>query len=176
MSQFAVGHSNQSTVSSSSTGSDSTLSISPKSTSAVSCSSSDGNSTISISPTSPAKENKAPPPIPYAEMINPQTVVQKYPQLLKQSKISTLAVRLAKESYFGGKVMASCTVRGVGDLPALPKTELDKLKTFLQKLTVPRFVSSRVEYENLWKLCVESINQSCKSIRKAIKEGKLKVD
>ena len=89
------------------------------------------------------------------------------------SKILTLAVRLAKESYFVCKVMASCTVRGVGDQPALPKTELDKLKSFLQKLTVPRFVSSRIEFENLWKSCVESINQSCKAIRTAIREGKI---
>ena len=122
------------------------------------------------------KENKIPPPIPYQELINPQAVVQKYPKLLKLSKISTLAVRLAKESYFGGTVMAGCTVRGVGDLPALPKTELDKLKTYLQTLTLPRFVSSRVEFENLWKSCVESINQSCKSIRKATKEGKISLN
>ena len=144
---------------------------SPSSATAVNVLSSGSNSTLTILSTSPAKENK-PPPIPYAELINPQTVVEKYPKLLKQSRISTLAVRLAKESYFGGKVMASCTVRGVGDLPGLPKTELDQMKAFLQKLTLPRFVSSRVEFENLWRSCIESINQSCKAIRKALKEGK----
>jgi len=57
--------------------------------------------------------------------------------------------------------MASCTVKGVGDMPTLPKTELDKMKAFLQKLTLPQFVSSTVEFENLWRSCVESINHSC---------------
>ena len=141
LSPFTIGPSNQSPSSASAVSSSSNDSIV---TISVSSSSSGSNSTVTISTTSMAKENKSPPPIPFAELISPQTVVEKYPKLLKVSKISTLAVRLAKESYFGCKVMASCTVRGVGDQPALPKTELDKLKTFLQKLTMPRFVSSRI--------------------------------
>ena len=81
---FTIGPSNQSPSSASavsSQGNDSTVTIS------VSSSSSGSNSTVTISSTSMTKENKSPPPNPFAELVSPQTVVEKYLKLLKVSKI-----------------------------------------------------------------------------------------
>ena len=68
--------------------------------------------------------------------------------------------------------MYRCTVRGVGELEALSQDKLHKLKAFMKALAVPCFVSSRVEFENIWKDCTESIGQACKIIRLNIKAGK----
>lgn len=123
--------------------------------------------------TSTAKETICtPPPIPYNELVSPQKTVDKYPNLLKKSKLTTLAIKLAKESYFGKSVMCSCTVRGVGELPGLPKSQLESLKNFLQKLSLPRHVATRIEFEQVWKGCIESIGQACKTMRLNIKAGK----
>jgi len=70
--------------------------------------------------------------------------------------------------------MSSCTVRGVGNLPVLPKTELNQLREFMQKIALLRCVSSKIEFKNTWISCLESIEQACKSLWKAIKEEKLK--
>lgn len=120
--------------------------------------------------TTTAKEND--PPIPIVPLIEPEMVVEKYPKLVKRSKITTLAVRLAKESYFGKRMMYRCTVRGIGEFEALPQEKLMQLKAFVKALAVPRCVSSKVEFENLWKDCTYSIGQACKTIRLNIKAGK----
>ena len=75
LSPFRIGPSNQSPSSASavsSSSNDSTVTIS------VSSSSSGSNSTVIILSTSTAKDNKSPSPIPFAELISPQTVVEKY--------------------------------------------------------------------------------------------------
>jgi len=50
------------------------------------------------------------------------------------SKISTLAVKLAKEAYFGKALMRNCTVRGTREQPGLPAEKLTELKQFLISL------------------------------------------
>ena len=112
------------------------------------------------------KENTALPPIDHSTLISPQAVVDKYPKMLKESKIPSLAIRLAKEAFFGKEVMSFCTFRGVGSYHALPDTEVKKLKEFLRNLTCPGIISSRPDFEILWKKCVESIGQCCKNLRK----------
>ena len=52
--------------------------------------------------------------------------------------------------------MIRCTVRGVGSFHALPRAELDKLKMFLYKLALPRFIDRRIDFEEVWKLCLIS--------------------
>lgn len=93
-------------------------------------------------------------------------MIDKYPKMLKESKIPTLSIRLAQEAFFGKEIMSHCTFRGIGSYHALPETEVKNLKGFLMKLTLPGIVSSRADFEVLWKRCVESIGQSCKSLRK----------
>ena len=93
--------------------------------------------------------------------------MEKYPKLLAPSKIPTLAVRLSKEAYFGKEIMTRCTVRGTGTYHALPDKELNELKMFLLELCHPRLTGTRVEFENLWKACLESVGQACKGLRKS---------
>ena len=98
-------------------------------------------------------------------MLSPQTVADKYPKLLVPSKVPTLAVKLAKEAYFGTELMSYCTFKGVGSYHALPQTEVKDMKAFLFKLTFPNMVSSRVDFEDIWAKCVESVDQKCKQLR-----------
>ncbi|XP_065892247.1 uncharacterized protein [Dysidea avara] len=74
------------------------------------------------------KEEKPLPPINKIQLQQPETVVEKYPKLLNITKIPTLSVRLAKESFFGKEIMKLCTVRGTGSLHPLPVAELTQLK------------------------------------------------
>ena len=111
------------------------------------------------------KENNPLPNIDHTKLIDPQEVVDRNPRLLNKAKLPTLAVRLGKEAYFGPEIMILCTVRGVGSFHALPRTELDKLKSFLCKLALPRFIDRRVEFEEVWKSCINSIGQACKNYR-----------
>lgn len=112
------------------------------------------------------KENTPLPPINRKSLISPQAVVEKYPKLLTQSKVPALSIRLAQEAFFGKELMSFCTFKGVGSCHALPETEVKDLREFLLKLTLPGIVSSRSDFEILWKRCIESIGQSCKSLRK----------
>ena len=113
------------------------------------------------------KEEKPLPPINKIQLQQPETVVEKYPKLLNITKIPTLSVRLAKESFFGKEIMKLCTVRGTGSLHPLPVAELTQLKQFLMNICVPRLTPTKIEFESLWKSCTESIGQACKSLRHA---------
>ena len=57
-----------------------------------------------------------------------------YPNL-KGSKLPTLAVKLAKEAFFGERIMKQCTPLGGRELPGLPTAELSKLKEALHSHT-----------------------------------------
>ena len=111
------------------------------------------------------KEESPLPAINRSALIKPEEVVEKYPKLLTPSKIPTLAVRLSKEAYFGKQIMGLCTVRGTGIYHALPEKELADLKMFLHGQCHPRFMATRMEFENIWRACVESVGQACKSLR-----------
>ena len=111
------------------------------------------------------------PTINDAELIDPHQVIAKYPKLLSVTKVPTLAVKLAKESFFGKEIMACCTVRGTGQYHALPETKLKQLKEFLLKLCVPRNIPTTLEFEVVWKGCTEAIGQACKSQRKLLKSS-----
>ena len=106
------------------------------------------------------------PLIQHNKLISPRDVVLKNPTLGSASKIPTLAVCLAKEAFFEKHVMSFCTFRGIGSCHALPEVEVAEMKAFLYKVCVPKYVTSKVEFECLYKECVESVGQSCKSLRK----------
>lgn len=113
----------------------------------------------------PLQEKVPLPPIDKSTLIDPQDVVEKYRVYLKRSRLTRLAVRLAKEAYFGEKVMEKCTVQGIRHYNALPRSELNDLKKFMLDLSLPRFVDTRGAFEILWKDCVISIGQACKNLR-----------
>ena len=111
------------------------------------------------------KEQNPLPSIDKSTLVQPMEVLEKYPKLICLSKIPTLAVRLSKEAYFGKSIMAKCTVRGTGSYHALPEEELTEIKGFLFGLCHPRMTTTRCEFENTWKSCVDSIGQACKALR-----------
>ena len=97
-------------------------------------------------------------------LFKPDTTLRKYPSLRGRSKAGALAVKLAREAFFGEEVLAQCTVSGLRQLPALPLAELNQLKQtmFAQ---FPEFWSNPIEFESVWAACSDAINQACKHVR-----------
>ena len=60
-----------------------------------------------------------------------EVVLSWYTKLCTESKIGTLSVKLAKESFFGARILGQCMVSGFRELPALPQSPLGKLKETL---------------------------------------------
>ena len=58
-----------------------------------------------------------------------QDVLHKHKKLACASQVGTLAVKLAKQAYFGEMVMVQCIVAGDRGSPGLPTAELQQLKT-----------------------------------------------
>lgn len=79
--------------------------------------------------------------------------------------IGKLAVKLARESFFGTDVLAKCTVMGCRDFPALPVNELNELKQLIFSM-FPTYWNTPIEFESkVWCSCVTSIGQLCKRLR-----------
>ena len=91
----------------------------------------------------------------------PNIVVYLNSKLLIRGKASTLAVKLAREAFFGEDVLKKCTVSGERGFPGLPLQELQDLKNFLFK----QFAVTPMEFESVWKSCCTSIGQACKRLR-----------
>ena len=99
------------------------------------------------------------------KLVAPSGIFAKYPNLRCLSKVKkTLAVKLARDAIFGDDVLIRCTVAGERDHPGLPVNELSQLKQVLFT-QFPQFWPSPIEFEPLWKDCVDSIGQACKRLR-----------
>ena len=92
-------------------------------------------------------------------------ILRKYPTLRTECKMSILAVKLAREAFFGDSILKRCTPRGWNDLPALPQVELNYLKATLFA-QFPRFWTCPEDFEKKWTTAQESIAQACKRLRK----------
>ena len=97
-------------------------------------------------------------------LVSPSQTLQRFSKFQTESKASVLAVKLARESFFGEGAMSRCTVMGCGKFPALPARELADLKQTMFSL-FPKYWANPVLFEGLWKDCSESIGQACKRIR-----------
>ncbi len=95
-------------------------------------------------------------------------MLSRYPKLRCESKVGTLAVKLAKEAIFGENVQKRCTVIGERTFPGLPISEVNTLKTVLFR-QFPQYWRSKHEFESVWKSCVDSVGQACKRLRSARK-------
>ena len=87
-----------------------------------------------------------------------EEVMKKYPKLRQESKAGTLACKLAKEAIFGADIMKKCT----------PRTSRAKELKVLKKAMYTRFPQywgNKVEFEPVWKRCLESVQQYCKRMR-----------
>ena len=98
------------------------------------------------------------------KLLSPAVVIAKYPKLLVANKAPTLAMKLAREAYFGEEVMAQCTVMGCREYPGLPCDELSSLKETIFG-QFPAFWTNPVEFESVWVACVDAIGQACKCFR-----------
>ena len=91
--------------------------------------------------------------------------------LRNEGKMTTMAVVLAREAFFGKEVMLQCTTKGYGELPGLPLAELMQLKEEIRKL-YPHFVTSQVQFEGKWVKISDALSQACKRMRrKAERKG-----
>ena len=109
--------------------------------------------------------NKVPPPIDRDALIRPEEVLVRYPHFVVKSKFTKLAVKLAKEAFFGKLHMSYCTYKGARELPGLPDAEVERFKSFLRETSMPRMVTSPAEFEALYNHCVNSVGQACKTLR-----------
>lgn len=96
-------------------------------------------------------------------------MLAKYANLRGVSKAGTLAVKLAKEAYFGKALMKQSTVHGNRNLPALPHSKLMELKSVMK--SVLRY--SDCEFEHVWKLCEDAIGHACRTLRNPRKSLKV---
>ena len=93
------------------------------------------------------------------------TVVHNNADLVgKEGKMTTLAVALAREAFFGEEVMAQCTAKGYGNKPGLPHNELMSLKEEIRKL-YPNYWNNPLVFEEKWNKCSEQISQACNRAR-----------
>ena len=96
-------------------------------------------------------------------LLSSDIVIKKYPKL--RHSFGQLAVKLAKESFFGEDVLIRCTVMGCRTFPSLPLQELNQLKQTIFSL-YSMFWSNPSEFESkVWSQCVNSVDQLCKRLR-----------
>jgi hypothetical protein len=76
----------------------------------------------------------------------------------KEGKVTTLAVALASDAFFGEEVMAQCTAKGYGNKPGLPQQELMALKEEIRRL-FPSCWNCPLVFEEKWNKCSEQISQ-----------------
>ena len=117
-------------------------------------------------PIAPKKNSAALPSsaIDRTKLVAAAQTLLRYPKLGVESKASVLAVKLARESFFGESAMAQCTVMGCGKYPALPPKELNSLKQVMFG-QFPKYWPNPILFESVWKDCMEAIGQACKRIR-----------
>ena len=99
--------------------------------------------------------------IQHIQLSNPDSIIEKYRVYRVESRIPTLAQKLAQESCFGENVLKRCTVMGYCDKPALPWEELNNLKQKVFGL-LPQYWNNPIDFESTWEKCVVSIGQLCK--------------
>ena len=87
-----------------------------------------------------------------------------YFKLHVESKAPTLAVKLARECYFGESVMKLCTPMGFRDEPGLPLNELWELKKTVFNI-FPKFWACPVEFEPLWTSCIDALGHACRRLK-----------
>lgn len=129
------------------------------------------NVTVGQSGRKPAQASLPSSAINKKKLLPPKTVIQNNQSLMCPSKVPTLALKLAKESFFGEDVMARCTFAGTRELPALPTTEKNHLKHLLLSL-FPQYWRSPHEFEPVWNACINSIGQGCNRLRRS---GKISI-
>ena len=76
-----------------------------------------------------------------------------------------MAVKLAREAYFGEQIMLKCTVYGSTNLESLPIEKVLQLKCNIL-LLLPEYACNPHMFEPIWRKCVDAINHACCKLRK----------
>lgn len=98
------------------------------------------------------------------KLMSVESVVAKYSNLVTESKMPTLAWKIAKEAVFGEDIMKMCTPIGTRDKPGLPVKEMAEFKKIMFT-QCPQYWNSPTEFEGTWRKCLESVQQGCKRLR-----------
>uniref|UniRef100_A0A1X7SRQ3 Uncharacterized protein n=1 Tax=Amphimedon queenslandica TaxID=400682 RepID=A0A1X7SRQ3_AMPQE len=80
-----------------------------------------------------------------ALLLNPDTVINKYPKIKTLSQVGRSSVRLASKAYFGPSLLIKCSVYGQENHP-LPSGALMEMKQKLLGLFHPRDISTKEEF------------------------------
>ena len=97
-------------------------------------------------------------------------MIAKNAQLVgRDGKMTTLAVLLAREAFFGEEVMGLCTAKGHADKPGLPHAELVELKEAL-KGAFPHYWNAPHAFKSHWVKCMDAISQACERERNKSKK------
>ena len=94
----------------------------------------------------------------------PEVILAKYQNLHKEDKLGTLAVKLARESFFGENIMAESTVYGARGKKQFPSEKVVQLKHLLFQLC-PQYKYHPHQFEPIWNKCCDAINHACSKVR-----------
>ena len=94
-------------------------------------------------------------------------VVQEHPELCSVANVGTLAVKLARHSFFGDEVLRASSLTGKNG-PPLNETQLELLQTFICKTVIPSIPLEDFN-KQLWPLCKSALSNCCKRLRANLK-------
>ena len=94
-------------------------------------------------------------------------VIQDHPELCSVANVGTLAVKLARHSFFGDEVLRASSLTGKNG-PPLNETQLELLQNFIRTTVVPS-MSLEDFKKQLWPLCKSALSNCCKRIRANLK-------
>ena len=94
-------------------------------------------------------------------------VVQEHPELCSVANVGTLAVKLARHSFFGDDVLRASSLTGKNG-PPLNETQLELLQNFICNTVFPS-MSLEDFRKQLWPLCKSALSNCCKRLRANLK-------
>ena len=103
-----------------------------------------------------------------SQLASIEEVVASNPNLTTLSRAGKLACKLAREAVFGEEVMRRCTPLGNKERPGLPLHEMNVLKRAMREIF--SYVLNAMEFERMWKRCMEAVQQACKRLRSKTNE------
>ena len=113
----------------------------------------------------PSKKLTVPMPIPdYMPIKTAEEVFAKYDKFLTSDMIGRVAVKLARNTFFGEKVLQGSSIGGTEDTRPLDPNKMREMRAVIRK----KFPTvSPTEFELLWGKCVDSISRLCTYCRKS---------
>ena len=97
-------------------------------------------------------------------------VIQDHPELCSVANVGTLAVKLARHSFFGDEVLRASSLTGKNG-PPLNETQLELLQNFIRNTVVPSMPLEDFK-KQLWPLCKSALSNCsncCKRLRASLK-------